>query len=67
MLSPSGKPFSEESIGMALAMRGLHRHVREVTGKETAHAGFTAKNRSRFLNELENLIQTIKRKPPVQT
>ena len=67
VLSPSGKPFTEEGIGMALAMRDLHRHLREATGKETAHAGFTAKDRSRFLNELENLIQAIKRKPPVQT
>ena len=59
VLAPHGKPFTEDSIGMALGMRELSRHLREVTGKETGHAGFTNKDRSRFLNALENEIQAI--------
>src|SRR5688572_19426191 len=39
VLAPNGKPFTEDSIGMALGMRELSRHLREVTRKETAHAG----------------------------
>jgi len=62
VLGPSGKPFSDQSIGIALGMRDLHRHLREATGKETHNAGFTKEDRSRFLSALENEIQAIKRR-----
>jgi uncharacterized protein YaiI (UPF0178 family) len=62
VLGPTGKAFSEESIGMALGMRELHRHLREATGSQTYNAGFTKQDRSQFLNALENAIQIIKRK-----
>jgi len=42
-------------------MRDLNRHLREVTGGQTYHAAFSAKDRSRFLGELENCIQALKR------
>jgi hypothetical protein len=60
-IGPNGKPFTEESIGMALAMRGLHQHVREATGTQTYNAGFTPKDRSQFLQALESEIQAVKR------
>ena len=47
---------------MALGMRELHRHLREVTGGQTIHSGFTKQDRSRFLGALENEIQAIKRR-----
>ena len=62
VLGPTGKPFSEQSIGMALGMRDLNRHLREATGKQTYNAGFTKRDRSQFLNALENEIQAIKRR-----
>jgi uncharacterized protein YaiI (UPF0178 family) len=61
VLGPTGKPFTPESIGMALGMRELSRHLREVSGGQTFNAGFTKQDRSRFLNELENCIQALKR------
>jgi uncharacterized protein YaiI (UPF0178 family) len=61
VLRPNGEPFTADNIGTALGMRELHRHHREVTGDQTYNAGFTAKDRSRFLNALENGIQAIKR------
>ncbi len=61
VLGPSGKPFTEDGIGMALGLRELRRHLREVTGSETQHANFTAKDRSRFLGALENEIQSVRR------
>jgi uncharacterized protein YaiI (UPF0178 family) len=61
VLSPMGKPFTEASIGMALGMRELHRHLREVTGGQTHHAGFTRQDRSRFLGALENMIVALLR------
>jgi hypothetical protein len=63
VLGPSGKPFSEGSIGMALGMRDLNRHLREVTGQQTFHAGFSREDRSRFLGALENAVQALKRRP----
>jgi uncharacterized protein YaiI (UPF0178 family) len=64
VLGPNGKPFTVEGIGMALGMRDLHRHLREVTGGQTFHAGFTKEDRSRFLGALENAVQAAKRRLP---
>jgi len=62
VLAPSGKTFTADSIGMALGMRDLSRHLREMTpGGQTHHAGFGKQDRSRFLGELENCIQALKR------
>jgi uncharacterized protein len=62
VLGPSGKKFTDETIGMALGMRDLHRHLREATGQQTYNPGFTKQDRSRFLGGLENEIQTLKRR-----
>ena len=56
-LGPSGRLFTADGIGMALGMRDLQRHLREATGQQTFNPGFTAKDRSRFLGALENLVQ----------
>lgn len=61
-LGPTGRPFTQESIGMALGMRDLNRHLREATGQQTFNAGFTGKDRSRFLGTLENAIQAVTRR-----
>jgi uncharacterized protein YaiI (UPF0178 family) len=62
VIGPSGKRFTEETIGMALGMRDLHRHLREATGEQTFNPGFTKQDRSRFLSALENEVQAMKRK-----
>ncbi len=62
VLGPTGKPFTEDSIGMALGMRDLHRQLREATaGGQTYNAGFTKQDRSRFLGALENELQALRR------
>ena len=62
VLAPNGKAFTQDSIGMALGMRELSRHLRELTpGGQTHHAGFGKQDRSRFLGELENCIAALKR------
>lgn len=61
VLGPTGKPFTDDSIGMALAMRELMAHLRdsgEVTG---GPPGFSPKDRSRFLSALE---EAVRRLPP---
>jgi uncharacterized protein len=62
VIGPSGKLFAADTIGLALGMRELHRHLREATGEQTLHSGFTKQDRSRFLGALENEIQAIKRR-----
>lgn len=61
VLGPTGRPFSEQSIGMALAMRDLNAHLRE-TGEIKGYVpGFTRQDRSRFLGELDKLIQRLRK------
>src|ERR1700759_3382100 len=65
VLGPHGKPFTQDSSGMALGMRKLSRHLRELPpGGQTHHAGFGKQDRSRFLGELENCIMGLKRAIP---
>ncbi len=60
-LGPTGKPFTPDSIGMALAMRDLKAHLRE-TGEIKGYVpNFTKQDRSRFLSALEETIQALKR------
>lgn len=61
-ISPTGKPFTTDSIGMALAMRDLMRDIREGSGLQTGNPVFVPADRSRFLQALENAIQALKRR-----
>lgn len=61
VLGPTGKPFTEHSIGMALAMRELNQHLRETGESKGYNAGFTAKDRSNFLHEFDAAVQRAKR------
>lgn len=61
VLRHDGKPFTQESIGMALGMRDLNKHLREATGNQTYNAGFTKQDRSAFLNALEVTVQQKKK------
>lgn len=61
-LSHTGKPFTEESIGMALAMRNLMTDLRETGTITGGGKPYTKQDRSKFLQELEGMIQVIKRR-----
>jgi len=61
VIGPTGKPFTEAGIGMALAMRDLSAHLRETGESKGYNASFTRQDRSRFLEALENAVQRIKR------
>lgn len=56
-IGPTGKLFTRESIGMALAMRELNQHLRETGESRGFNAGFTAKDRSNFLQHFDALVQ----------
>lgn len=53
VIGPTGKPFTPETIGMAVAMRDLKQHLRETGEIKGYNAGFTAQDRSRFLGALD--------------
>ena len=57
----TGKPFTDASIGMALAMRELSQHLRETGESKGFNAAFTKQDRSRFLEALEQAVQAAKR------
>jgi uncharacterized protein len=61
VIGPTGKPFTQSSIGMALAMRDLSRHLRETGESKGYNASFTRQDRSRFLQALEEAVQAIRR------
>lgn len=61
VIAPTGKPFTEQSIGMALAVRNLMSDLRasgEITG---GPRGFTSRERSAFLSTLDQTIRRITR------
>jgi len=60
-IAPTGKPFTPDSIGMALAVRNLMTDLRETGGVIGSNASFTKQDRSHFLSELETQIMAIKR------
>ena len=60
VLGPTGKPFTEQSIGMSLAMRDLNTHLRDTGEISGYNAAFSKKDRSNFLNVLENTLQKLR-------
>jgi uncharacterized protein YaiI (UPF0178 family) len=60
-IGPTGKPFTDASIGMALAMRELSQHLRETGESRGFNASFTRQDRSRFLEAMEIAVQKAKR------
>ena len=65
VISPTGKRFTESSIGMALATRDLMDQLRsegQVTG---GPKGFGPRDRSRFLGELDNAVNRLRRAAPL--
>ncbi|HSK39433.1 MAG TPA: YaiI/YqxD family protein [Arenibaculum sp.] len=61
VLAANGKPFTQASIGMALAMRDLNQHLRDTGELTGGPAAFARQDRSRFLSALEEAVQSIRR------
>ncbi len=61
VLSPNGKPFTDNSIGTAIATRAIHEELR-ATGEQ--HGGpppFSNNDRSKFLSSLHDTILKLRR------
>ena len=61
VLGPAGKPFTEASIGMALASRNLMQDLREAGLVSGGPRPFSAKDRSAFLGALDRAVVRLRR------
>ena len=59
VLDPKGKIFADESMGDALATRELMAQLRDMGLAQGGPAPFEARDRSRFLQSLDTLIQAL--------
>ncbi len=62
VLGTTGREFTEENIGEALATRELMSHLRDLGTQTGGPAPFENRDRSRFLHRLDEIIQSIRRK-----
>jgi uncharacterized protein YaiI (UPF0178 family) len=61
VIGPTGKPFTEASIGMALATRNLMEDLRAMGDVTGGPRPFSSKDRSAFLSALDVAINRLKR------
>lgn len=57
VLGPKGRVFTEDSIGDALANREIQSHLRDLGMITGGPSPFTRRDRSRFLQHLDEIIQ----------
>ena len=63
VIAPNGRPFTENSIGNAIATRAIMADLRGVVGSETigGQAPFSKNDRSRFLSALDEALGKVQR------
>jgi uncharacterized protein YaiI (UPF0178 family) len=61
VLSPRGRIFDEVSVGGALAARDLSAYLREIGLQTGGPAPFDKRDRSEFLQRLDQVIQAVRR------
>jgi uncharacterized protein len=61
VISPTGRPFTEDSIGMTLASRNLMEELRSAGQITGGPRPFSARDRSAFLSALDLAINRLKR------
>jgi hypothetical protein len=61
VIAPSGRAFTPQNIGLALGLRNLSQELREAGAIKGHNAAFTARDRSNFLQALENAVQKARR------
>ena len=61
VIAPNGKPFSADSIGMALATRNLMDSLRSAGALTGGPKPFTPRDRSNFLSALDQALVRLRR------
>lgn len=64
VIGTTGKPFRKDSIGQAVATRGLMAELRDAGTITGGPPPLQARDRSCFLQELDKVIQSIRRAHP---
>ena len=64
VLGPRGRPFTEDSIGGALATRELMSQLREMGEVSGGPAPFEKRDRSQFLQALDQMVHAIRKRRP---
>jgi len=64
VIGPTGKPFTEDNIGQAVATRDLLSELRDAGEITGGPPPLKKHDRSRFLQQLDEVIQSIRRKHP---
>jgi len=67
VISPTGKPFTENNIGQAIATRDLMSELRGAGEMTGGPPPFKKNDRSRFLQQLDEVIQSIRRQHQFDT
>ena len=67
VIGPAGKPFTDDNIGDAVATRNLLSQLREAGEVTGGPAPLTKRDRSQFLQQLDQAIQSIRRQHPPDT
>ena len=62
VLGTTGKPFTEDNIGDALATRELMADLRDQGTMAGGPPPFSKRDRSRFLQRLDEMIQAVRRR-----
>jgi uncharacterized protein YaiI (UPF0178 family) len=61
VIGPTGRPFTPDTIGMAVAMRNLGQHLRETGESKGYNASFSPRDRSAFLGALDQAVRRAKK------
>jgi uncharacterized protein YaiI (UPF0178 family) len=61
VLNPRGRVFDEASVGSALAARDLSAYLREIGLQTGGPAPFSRRDRSQFLQRLDEVVQSVRR------
>jgi uncharacterized protein YaiI (UPF0178 family) len=64
VLDPKGYPLTEHNVGEAVALRDLREELRQGGTMTGGPAPMTAKDRSRFLSKLDELVNAVRRTYP---
>lgn len=60
VIGPTGRPFTEESIGSAIATRALMQDLRDMGVVSGGNKPMSQQDKSKFLQTLDQAVQALK-------
>jgi uncharacterized protein YaiI (UPF0178 family) len=66
VLDPRGQPITDNEIGQMIAMRDLMDELRQGGAVTGGPPPMTARDRSRFLSKLDELVNAVRRENPAE-